>query len=101
MLLTHSQPILTKDFSDLSDGTCGIVAEITDDDVGLVYKDPRSLLQFRDTDSRINITVIVRTTDDNLGSLFVRTSQVRSNAIRRGRHLFDYFVQLLNRLPGL
>src|SRR5258708_14659456 len=101
MILADSQPIVTEDFGDLSHRTGGIIAEVTNDDIGLVHQNARSFFQFRDTDSKINVTVVIRTADDNLGGLFVWTAQVGSNTVRRRGDLLDYFVQLFDRLPCL
>ncbi len=98
MLRADAQPVIRQHLCDLGHGAGLLETEIAHDDVGFVDQNPRSLLQLRQADARIDIAIIIRAADHDLRRVARRAAKKSADAIRRRGHLFDHLLELLDHL---
>ena len=98
MLRADPEPIGADDLGDFRDRPGGFETEIAYDHVSFVDQNARAFLQLREADARIDIAIIIRAADDDVGRIPGRIVEISADAIGGRSHLLDHFLELLDHL---
>ena len=95
------KPIGAEHFGDSRHWPGGFKTEIAHNHVGFIDQHARAFLQLAQFDPRIDVAVIIRTTDDDVRSVARRTAEIGPDAIRGRGHFLDHLFQFLDHLTGI